>query len=355
MPGAGSGGKVGEWENVTPASINLDSGGDNFGVQDVLADPARPSDLYTFVCHQGVFKSTDFGINWTKVNTGTNGAMIDSGKPWGEGIDSNRCRDPKTPPTLYSAGSQGGFWKSADGGVNWKKTDLPDDGKPRPQDDYDVDVDPYDGKHIIVGFHEEGGLVESYDAGETFKPITMDAGMSGGASWYGFFVDTGNPATTAKTWLLITQATGGIVGTWRTSDGGGKWSRVESNEHGHGQSQIYQANGIVYMAGVYGTKGWGVYRSADFGATFTHVGNNVALAVVYGTPKNIYGQLSGATQGTADQSQDERAPAPGTSWTTWSLNVMKNGPKRAAVTFDGMHYVIVGGNWNAGIWRYVEP
>jgi hypothetical protein len=34
---------------------------------------------------------------------------------------------------------------------------------------------------------------------------------------------------------------------------------------------------------------------------------------------------------------------------------MTNGPKRAAVTFDGTHSIIVGGNWNAGIWRYVEP
>jgi hypothetical protein len=108
------------------------------------------------------------------------------------------------------------------------------------------------------------------------------------------------------------------------------------------------------MAGVYGTGGWGVYRSTDFGASFTHMGNNVALSIVYGTPKNVYAQASGATQGTQDQSQDEKAAAPGTSWSTWPLT-MTNGPKRAAVTYDGAHYVIVGGNWNTGIWRYVEP
>jgi hypothetical protein len=34
---------------------------------------------------------------------------------------------------------------------------------------------------------------------------------------------------------------------------------------------------------------------------------------------------------------------------------MKNGPKGAGVTYDGPNYIIVTGNWNAGIWRYVEP
>ena len=99
--GGPSGGTLDKWENVTPAGISLngsDFSGDNFGAQDVLVDPARPSDFYAFFCHQGVYKSTDYGQTWTKVNTGTNGAKIDSGKPWGEGIDSNRCRDPQHPP-----------------------------------------------------------------------------------------------------------------------------------------------------------------------------------------------------------------------------------------------------------------
>jgi len=320
-----------------------------------LVDPARPSDLYAFVCHQGVHKSTDYGLTWTKINTGTNGAMIDSGKPWGEGIDSNRCRDPKTPPTLYSAGSQGNFWKSIDGGVNWTKHVLPDDGKARPQDAYNVEVDPNDGKHLLVGFHEEPGLVESTDGGETWKGIPFDSGMNSGTSWYPFFIDTGVADTTRTTWLMIPQTTA-VTGTWRTTNGGTSWAKVEGNEHPHGQSQIFQYKGVVYMAGVYGTKGWGVYRSTDFGATWTHYGSGAAQGVVYGTPNYIYAQASGAVgNGTVDQSQSERAAQPGTTWSTWTAPTMSNGPKRAAVTYDGTHYIIVGGNWNAGIWRYIEP
>jgi len=34
---------------------------------------------------------------------------------------------------------------------------------------------------------------------------------------------------------------------------------------------------------------------------------------------------------------------------------MSQGPAQAAVTSDGIHRIVVTANWNAGIWRYVEP
>ena len=353
-----SGGAVDEWTDVTPAGISLnpsDFSNDNYGAQDVLVDPVRPSDLYAFFCHQGVYKSTDYGQSWTKVNTGENGDVIDSGKPWGEAIETNRCRDPNTPPTLYSTGSQGRFWRSLDGGVNWQGFDLPDDGKPRPQDAYNVDVDPYDSQHLILGYHEQPGVSESLDGGETWRAIELPSGMNSGGSWYLFFIDTGEASTTHDTWLAIAQATGGIDGTWRTTDGGESFERVDSNEHGHGQAQIFQSDGIVYMGGAYGDQGWGVSRSSDFGATWTHVGSTSSQNGVYGTGKFVYAQSGGANAGGQDQSQSERAPLPdGSDWSTWPVPVT-NGPKRAAVTYDGANYIVVGGNWLAGLARYVEP
>ena len=356
--GGPSGGTLDEWTDVTPAGISLeqsDFNNDNYGAQDVLVDPVRPSDLYAFFCHQGVYKSEDYGQSWTKVNTGDNGDAIDSGKPWGEAIETDRCRDPSTPPTLYSAGSQGRFWRSLDGGVNWQGFDLPDDGKPRAQDGYDVDVDPYDSRHLILGYHEQPGVSESTDGGETWRALELPSGMNSGGSWYVFFVDTGEPATTRDTWLAIAQATGGNDGTWRTADGGESFQRVDSNEHGHGQAQLFQTGGVVYMAGVYGNEGWGVSRSTDFGATWTHVGSTGGQNGVYGTGKFVYAQSGGANAGGVDQSQSERGTLPdGTEWTTWPVSV-SNGPKRAAVTYDGAHYIVVGGNWLAGLHRYVEP
>jgi len=32
-----------------------------------------------------------------------------------------------------------------------------------------------------------------------------------------------------------------------------------------------------------------------------------------------------------------------------------NGPKCVAVSYDGTHYIFVGGMWDSGIWPYIEP
>lgn len=349
--GGPSGGPVGIWTNVTPPGISLQrsDNSDNFGIMDVLVDPVRSSDIYMFITHQGVWKSIDYGLTWAKINTGRNGKRIDSGKPWGQGIDTNRCRDPNTPPTIYSTSSQGFFWRSVDGGVSWDAFKYPEDGKANPQTAYNVDVDPYDGKHLLSGFHEQTGLAESLDGGTTWRSIRLAPGMAEGTSWYSFFIDTGVPATTRATWLMMPQGTHGKVGTWRTADGGASWTKVANAEHPHGGAQIYQKEGVIFIASWGGDDMNGIHRSVDLGVTWTRapVGNQ---AVVYGTAKYVYAQSAPW----ADQAFSQRSPQPGTSFTRWPIPI-PDGPKRVAVTFDGSNYIIIAGNWLAGVWRYVEP
>jgi hypothetical protein len=333
-------GTAGVWQNVTPAGVNIAGSGDNFGVQDVLVDPARPSDVYVFITRQGVWKSTDAGATWAKISA--NGGPMDQGKPWGEAIDPNPGRNPAVPPTMY--GTQGnstdqGILKSGDGGATWTQVYKDPGGYGR--DVYDLDIDPNDSQHLIATFHDSSKIVESKDGGKTW----LGRGAVGGAtmSSYVFFV-------TSNIWLMVSQWTDSN-GTWRTEDSGTTWSKVSGNEHFHGNCQIYLGPaGVVYLPGAHG-----IERSADYGKTWTSVFGPPENSVV-ATASFLYASDGWATQGTWDANLVRSPVASGTTWSSYTTKPanMTNGAKRAAVAFDGTHYVIVSGNWNAGLWRYVE-
>jgi hypothetical protein len=350
------------WTDVTPAGIDLDAAAfnnDNFGVQDVVADPARPSDLYVFTCFQGVWKSIDFGQTWTKINTGANGDALDHGKLWTAAIDPNAQRDPSTPPTLWTATGDhaAGVWKSVDGGVSWTAHAVNNSTAAQASnntyfgnDVYALDVDPGNNLHLIAGFHGYPGLSESIDGGATWTTIPVPTGI--GASLYPFFVRTGSAATTSKTWLTQAQWDSNVAGIWRTENAGASWTHVAPTlEHKHGSSQFFMAgDGVVYAPSVNPN---GVFRSVDSGKTWNSVSASLANAV-FATADTIYAMDSFASGGFYDP-KPQSSSSISDSWSPMTaVPAMTNGTKRAAVTFDGSHYVIVSGNWLGGIWRYVE-
>lgn len=352
----------GAWTNVTPAAINLDPSAfnnDNFGVQDIVADPAQASDLYAFTCFQGVWKSVDYGQTWNKINTGPNGSSLDGGKLWTAAIDPDATRDPDTPPTLWTAtgDNAAGIWKSTDGGVGWTSyavnntTAVAASGNSYYGNDvYALDVDPGDVHHLIAGFHGYPGISESTDGGEHWITIAVPSGI--GASLYPFFVTTGDPATTRATWLTQAQWDSNTSGIWRTENAGAIWTHVAPTyEHKHGSSQMYFAgSGVVYAPSVNPN---GVFRSEDAGKTWTQVSTALANAV-YATPAWIFSEDSYASRDSYAPNP-QYAPASGSPWNATTVpSSMTNGPKRAAITHDGATYIIVSGNWLAGIWRYVE-
>ena len=346
-------GAAGEWVEVTPtpmrAAIDGVETSMRYGVQDVVVDPARPSDLYAFLCYAGVWRSEDYGATWRKVSQSPE---LETGRPWTAGIDTNLSRDKSTPPTLYTVngyGSSLGLFKSTDWGVSWTRHALT---AAEGQDAYSIDVDPYDGDHLLLGFHETRGLIESTDGARTWKSIAIPG--DSGVSVYGFFVDTGDPASTRRTWLTIPQADNSSA-TYRTENAGSSWTKVDSFGHSHGSCQIFQqGDGVIYAGGLYGSAGNSIYRSVDFGKTWKGTVSTVSTTIA-GTPSYLYSSNAQAWgPGSAGLYRATRAS--GMDWQSMDNPAgMIEGAKRAGVTHDGTHQIVLSGNWKAGIWRYVEP
>jgi hypothetical protein len=347
------------WTNVTPANANVTDSldCDNKGTITVVADPARPSNIYAHFYCQGVWRSTDYGQTWTgPINTGPGGQGAR-----GAGGIAIAPGPPGQPPILYSSGFRGtgmGFWKSRDGGVSWTNYTVAPGGSR--QDFYTPIVNPTNPNHLIMNGHEMNLLVQSVDGGQTWTAVPLAPGMNqSGGTGVLTFVKTGDPVTTSNTWLWTAQGSGGGIGTWRTINGGASWTKVDDNEHPHGGTQTYyqpDTSGLIYMTGIYSAHGWGVLRSSDYGQTWMHVGGGQGQASIFGSPNRIYSFWSWACGSCTENPNGQSAPAPGiTGWASMPTPAaMSMGPTAAAVVFDGQRYVIVTANWLAGLWRYVE-
>jgi hypothetical protein len=349
----------GTWTDVTPGGVDLVNmlSCENYGSITMVADPARPSDLFTQFHCQGVWKSVDYGLTWYgPINTGPGGA----GTRGAGGLAIARGPDGQ-PPILYSAGIRGtgvGFWKSTDGGVSWTNYHVAPGGDR--QGFYPPVVDPYDPNHLVMTGHQSSLIVQSVDGGRSWSEVPMAADMkqSRGTSFI-FFIDTGLAETTTDTWIWTAEATPGRkIGTWRTSDGGRTWIQVDSNEHPHGQMQIYQPDngGIVFMPAFHSGLGAGVLRSTDYGGTWTRVAIAMDQAIVFGTPKRVYAMYAWACGGCLLDPALQSAPQPGISgWARMSTPPeMAIGPAQAVTVFDGTNYIVLTANWRGGLWRFVD-
>lgn len=334
---------IGLWTNVTPTDMPaaiLRPTLNAFGPGSIVADPARPSDLYVGGSSAGLWRSSDYGFKWTRVNN----TLPDV--PRGVTI----AVAGTTPATIWAAGFNV-VYKSIDGGTTFNKT-----RGLLTQSLYSLKVDPYDNNHLLSGLHEVDGLMESIDGGDTWKVVGGVAWPPGGKSWYPDFVDTGNATTTRQTWFAIAQNGASAV---MTSDAGAHWSipnGLSGLQHPHGNSQIFQAGSTLFVAGVYGP-GQGVYRSTNLGADWSRVDTGrFPEAIVWGSPKNVYAMYAWACSNCNLGTDYETAAQPGVTWSAGSApSSLVIGPNSVAATNDGAHHIFVAVMWDQGIWRYVEP
>jgi hypothetical protein len=326
------------WVSVTPTGITIPPE----GLRSLVPDPLHPSDLFLGSGAAGIWKSTDYGNTWKMINAG-----------FGY-VAQGLCLAvlPTNPATLLIAmpSGVGKIHKSTDGGGTFRTT-----GGGLPGDLYSFAVDPYDGTHLISGFHEQDKIAESTDSGETWHVVVTSGFPTGGVSWYPQFIDTGAAATTRKTWLAIAQNGGSPA---MTHDSGATWTiptGLQGLTHPHGNAQIFQRGSTIFIGGQSGPAGDGVYRSTDMGATFTRVSTQTPAAVVWGTANHVYSMYAWSCYDCTINPNFMVSSASGDVWTSPAVpTAMRMGADHVAVTSDGTHQIFVAAMRNAGLWRYVE-
>src|SRR5215467_9863980 len=232
---------VGSTETVS-AGVNVWTGIGPAGAQvtSLAIDPTVPMILYAATSNGGVFKTTDGGGSWSSVNVGLTNTNV-----------SVMAIDPLTPTTLYAGTNGSGVFKSIDAGGSWRAIN---DGL---TDSYvtALAVDPQTPSTIYVGT-SGSGVFKTTDGGNRWSSTGLT-----------------DPYITA---LILNPRTPTIlyVGTYfldpcyqmvclsgnlmKSDDGGGSWSETTVDAPVFALAIDPQTPTILYVA-----TGYGVYRDPD--------------------------------------------------------------------------------------------
>jgi len=239
--------------------------------------------------NHGVFKSTDGGLSFSLAGSPGNGIVYALAK---------------SGANLYAGTGGGGFSVSTDDGATWMNTGIAkgiglslntdsagnvyagtnfegafvrpiQTGSSRPshwraiawdyirncncQEGHAIAIDPNDDQHIFFTTND-GGLLVSEDGGGSWSDLSIKGLGARAPRSVGF--DPTNPKR-----IYVGGYTGN--GFWRTSDGGKTWMQSF-----FGPPNVYPTqpvvdpiDGTVYVA----TLSMGVYKSTNYGATFTRI------------------------------------------------------------------------------------
>jgi len=253
-----------------------DSGMTDSNVTSLAIDPTNGQTLYATTGTKGVFKSNDGGASWAPIN---NGITADSS---GVITGSAIAVDQTDRQTVYAGISSGfrGLYKTTDGGASWTEVNsgmtfvnqgFKDHGKTFVYTINALAIDPANGQTVYAA--TQGGVFKTADGGSTWtlisSTITSEVIPTRGAityitaSAYSIVIDPSNSQT------LYASVDGQI---YKSINGGTTWSETLSGATPSSALTIDPTNNQTVYIGTF----LGVSKTSNAGDSWSAASNGMA-------------------------------------------------------------------------------
>jgi len=208
----------------------------------IVYDPLNQDTVYLSVTQGGIYRSVNGGKSWQQV-----------GSEATTGLVNQIAVNPVNNNILYAAGYNK-VVKSVDCGLNWQKLETGVSGF-----SFDIIIHPMDVDTIFIATTE--GIFKSTDAGNNWTAVNNDLTSLGISS---LAICDANPN------VLYACCWGSPV-VIKTSDGGGSWNPVYSCPTGEGALDVAvdPTNANIVYASVY--EDCGIVKSTDGGNTWNNL------------------------------------------------------------------------------------
>jgi hypothetical protein len=355
----------GGWLNISPPGSNYAS--TYSGINAVAVRPDNPAIVYAGADSNGMFRSTDCGATWARVNTGENAAAMSTGRPWSLIID------PITPDVMYTVQGYGtsGLWKSTNAGVDWTNVLTPEISNAFYSGGQitGVSMDPGDHTHLVIESH--GGSGCTYDAGADGGAMgtCLAESNDSGATWTLLeipqpWAENSSVAILGrKTWLW-----GGFFGgLWQTTNEGATWTEVPVNDAGsskglpnaYAETNYYEPYSWQDSSGRYylPTKSWflagGVIRSEPNDTSrWSAIPGSPQAQFLYPTSTQL------VMSSEADPHYYIASQSDPTMWTAMpgpDAGANSQGGLGVYEAYDSFHHILYSSCFNSGLWAKYVP
>ncbi|NOX18389.1 MAG: T9SS type A sorting domain-containing protein [Chlorobi bacterium] len=358
---------ISSWTNLGPGNI----GG---RIRSIIIRPTDVSNILVGGVSGGVWKTTDGGSSWTAKNDDGDPIAISCMVNDGDVVYAGTGEGWNNTDAVYG----GGIWKSTDFGENWTllTSTLSNSGwdfknvkqlRIDPSGNIYAVTKAYNYKGGVGNYYSYGGLYKSTDGGSSWTKIN-----SSSTNYY----NATDVIPISSSIILFATYAGGI---FRTTDGGTNWSQVTSGlpstdfnriamtQDPNSSSTVFAVfSSGTYTSPYYGLRG--IYKSTDNGATWSELTRPGTLASTGGrtylNKQGWYGNViavdpfnsSNIYVGGVD---DMKSTDGGSSWnqlTYWSTyyNTPYVHADHHAIVFDpGTADIVYDGN-DGGIYKSID-